>query len=364
MDFTAQHLFNRDVWNQRVINIYWILFAIYVAVQFLYLFVIINTDASPQTFIINRMIFPDILLAIVLIGTHLIYRQTSYDSEILLIWISAFMSCLVVVSADPSIHGVPSILILPLLVSITYFNRKMLMTMTVFSILFFIANTLVNPVHRENVSIFDFILYIGVLLSCTVAGLGILRRSRELIGHLEKLIQSEQKLIIENALINKLSKTDALTELYNHKTFHEHLDRMVEQCEANSIPLQLAIIDIDNFKNINDTYGHSTGDLVLKKVAEQMKTSVLHDDFISRYGGEEFAIVFMRNSLNEAFTVVESLRQRIASYNHPQLDNKAITVSIGLHEYKKGEYKKGLFNTADSMLYTAKKSGKNKVVVG
>jgi diguanylate cyclase (GGDEF)-like protein len=362
LDYRKHDLFNRDSWNRRTVNIYWVIFLIYFIMQFVSLLIRINLGEPIKSFLLYHIIIPDTVYLTILICSELYLRYSKKRNENIIIYISVIISFTLVISISPDIHGTPVILIMPLIVSIAYFSRFMILFCSFNTILFLAALLLLSPAHRAEISVFEFILHTGVILGGLSAGIGVLNRGLELFKNLEKLIQSEQELIMQNAVIDKLSKTDALTGLYNHKTFHVHLEHMVEQCEANSIPMQLAILDIDNFKDVNDTYGHWTGDLVLKKVAQLLKESVLPDDFIARYGGEEFAIVFMRGSLDEAYTTAESLRQIIANHHYSELDNQAVTVSIGLHEYAKGEYKEGLFNAADSLLYKAKKSGKNKVI--
>ncbi|MFD2876234.1 GGDEF domain-containing protein [Paenibacillus rhizoplanae] len=137
----------------------------------------------------------------------------------------------------------------------------------------------------------------------------------------------------------------------------------MEQCESNGLRLQLALLDIDNFKQVNDKYGHWVGDLVLKEVAAKMGSLIGLNDFAARYGGEEFAVIFLRiKSFQEAYAAVEQMRLSIAAMCHPYAGNKPITVSIGLCHYKLGDGKELLFRKTDDSLYTAKRGGKNAVV--
>ena len=152
---------------------------------------------------------------------------------------------------------------------------------------------------------------------------------------LERLIstsRSERDLLIKNIIMERVSKTDALTDLYNHRTFQEYLDHLIEHCEKNHMPLQIAVIDIDNFKSINDTYGHAVGDIILKRVAGILQQSLTSDEIIARYGGEEFAIIFPAKTLEQAFEICENTRKTICELNHPEMEDRRVTVSIGLFE--------------------------------
>lgn len=126
--------------------------------------------------------------------------------------------------------------------------------------------------------------------------------------------------------------------------------------------LQLAIIDIDNFKRVNDTYGHWTGDIVLKQVASILQESITSNDFVARYGEEEFAVIFIGKSIQEITDMLEAIRYLIEKTTFPELDGKSVTVSIGVQPYVKNEGKASLFKFADAHLYTAKVTGKNKIV--
>ena len=126
------------------------------------------------------------------------------------------------------------------------------------------------------------------------------------------------------------------------------------------------MLDIDDFKKINDLFGHPVGDVVLKRLVEEMVRSVREMDTVARYGGEEFALIFPETTTDQALLVADRLRRRVASrlFSSPGLPHPlGITVSIGLASYPEdGVSKRALVERADQALYQAKRSGKNCLV--
>src|SRR5690606_2780693 len=152
----------------------------------------------------------------------------------------------------------------------------------------------------------------------------LVKRGNDLVEQLIKTSSSEQDLLVKKTIMEQLSKMDALTELNNHKTFQEYLDHMIEHSDRNKMLLQMAIIDIDNFKSVNDTYGHSVGDVILKKVAKVIQHSITSDDILARYGGEEFAILFPAKTLQQALDVCENIRKSISQLDNPEMENRKV----------------------------------------
>lgn len=156
--------------------------------------------------------------------------------------------------------------------------------------------------------------------------------------------------------------TDGLTSLYNHRYFQDTLSDEVARAERYKHPLSLVIIDIDNFKKVNDNFGHKVGDDALKYIAERIKSSIREIDIACRMGGEEFAIILPETTRNEAFTVAERLRQDISS--EPIENIGRITVSLGVATYPEhATNKDSLIISADSAMYHAKRNGKNRTIV-
>lgn len=161
-----------------------------------------------------------------------------------------------------------------------------------------------------------------------------------------------------------LSVTDGLTSLYNRRHFEYNIEREFLRTKRYPSDLSLAMIDIDHFKNINDTYGHQFGDYVLREISEIISASFRKTDMIYRYGGEEIAVILTETSLDNALIPLERLRMKISehkfSYGNESTD---ITVSIGV-SFNSSDIvtQEALIESADKALYKAKQIGRNKVV--
>ncbi|MEI6125795.1 MAG: diguanylate cyclase [Pseudomonadota bacterium] len=186
---------------------------------------------------------------------------------------------------------------------------------------------------------------------------------------IEKALETKrlQKLAGEREFYRKLSNSDELTGLANFRYCSEMLQREVDRAYRYNRPLTIMMIDIDDFKACNDTYGHLAGDIVIKQIAVLIKKTTRDADFVARYGGEEFTVILPETSEEEALVVAERVREEIDGFKFKADDDKPLghlSVTIGLSELpKKAKNKKDLIKTADFALYRGKASGKNCVVV-
>jgi two-component system cell cycle response regulator len=155
--------------------------------------------------------------------------------------------------------------------------------------------------------------------------------------------------------------TDKLTGLYNRRYFDHFLDLEIKRSSRQNASLALLMIDIDNFKQINDTLGHLFGDDILNKLGKLIKTKIRETDMAARYGGEEFAIVMSNTGLKEAVRIAERIRQSIQAYSF-DTENFLTTVSIGIALYPLDAHSLNeLIEKSDNSLYKAKRNGKNRV---
>lgn len=163
--------------------------------------------------------------------------------------------------------------------------------------------------------------------------------------------------------VRRDAMTDALTNLANRKAFDEHLAAACERAQAGDEPLTLAVLDIDHFKRFNDTWGHQTGDQVLRYVASVIGRTAGPPRVAARYGGEEFAMIFPQESAAQVQTALEAIRKEIASRSLRRRSTNdelgAVTISAGFAVRRSDETGAALLERADAALYASKRGGRN-----
>lgn len=179
-----------------------------------------------------------------------------------------------------------------------------------------------------------------------------------IVFDISKRKELEHDLERQNKILSEQSSRDSLTSLYNHRAIHENLRTMLENNRSVD-PLSVIMLDLDNFKDINDTKGHVFGDCVLVETAKIILANTRRDDISGRYGGEEFLVILPKTSLDEAIERAESIRHAIEK--HYEHDNVSLTISCGIKVYE-GETISEFIHAADLNLYQAKREGKNRVI--
>jgi diguanylate cyclase (GGDEF)-like protein len=171
-----------------------------------------------------------------------------------------------------------------------------------------------------------------------------------------KTLREKEKLEEE---VRRLSITDDLTGLYNHRHFFKTLEIELARLKRQKTSLSLLMFDLDNFKKYNDLYGHLEGDKVLKSIGEIVIHSIRYNvDSGYRYGGDEFAVLLIGASLEQAMTIAERIRSSIEQVNY---QNITVTVSVGLTEYRDPFDLEAFVKSADDAMYMAKHSGGNQI---
>ncbi|WP_031435072.1 GGDEF domain-containing protein [Methylomarinum vadi] len=226
----------------------------------------------------------------------------------------------------------------------------------------FSENVQVDSLKLEEI---DDLSQVKTVLSGIVAETQqLLEISNTLKSRLYEANQELASLRDELTKVREMATTDALTGLINRRAF----DNVLHELVANSIDSAhcLLILDLDHFKKVNDTFGHLIGDKVLRFTAGLIKNHVAEHHLAARYGGEEMAVVMPNTHLEEALAIAEQIRIALASNQLKQKDNGRsigkVTVSIGATSLKIDDSPESFIARADNALYTAKKSGRNKVV--
>jgi diguanylate cyclase (GGDEF)-like protein len=175
-----------------------------------------------------------------------------------------------------------------------------------------------------------------------------------------KLLSQNEELQRANEVLEQLSITDGLTKLHNHRFFQEHLTREIKRADRSGEPLSLLLLDIDDFKQLNDRFGHVAGDEFLVGLAQVLSQSVRDSDLMARYGGEEFAVLAASTDLAGAVNLGEKIRTTVAESAFIVGDSMRpmrMTISIGVAQYRGS--RRRMFRAADRALYRAKGEGKN-----
>ncbi|MBS4030391.1 MAG: diguanylate cyclase [Clostridiales bacterium] len=198
--------------------------------------------------------------------------------------------------------------------------------------------------------------------------LGVFDYIKKPIEEIEVIARVQSTLRFKEQLeqLKEMSLKDGLTGLYNHYFLIELFEKELTRHERTGQGMGFIMVDIDFFKKVNDTYGHQTGDFVLKKLSNLLTKSVRQGDVVGRYGGEEFGIVFANSSKEDAIRACERIRKRVENYvfNVSETDIR-ITVSLGVC-YKEPNTTmtcQEMIQYADKALYTAKRNGRNQFVV-
>ncbi|MCM8789820.1 MAG: sensor domain-containing diguanylate cyclase [Candidatus Omnitrophica bacterium] len=189
-----------------------------------------------------------------------------------------------------------------------------------------------------------------------------------IISLLSLLIASSMEKINLLQQLENLSLIDALTGLSNHRFFQEHMSEEVERAQRYRRPLSLIIVDVDNFQEYNETYGYEMGDRVLKQIAQILSENLRKVDIITRYAGEQFAVILPDTNKKQASQVAEKIRDKVASAvfvekRTSSLAMARLTVSIGVGEYNVANNKEEFIKQGTEAVQEAKQKGKNRVCV-
>ena len=185
------------------------------------------------------------------------------------------------------------------------------------------------------------------------------------------IVEYPASVVVDNARLHegtkRLAITDGLTRLYNHRHFYELLEQEFQRTKRFKTHLSMVMIDIDFFKQINDTYGHQVGDDILMEMSVVIRKQVRDVDILARYGGEEFAVLLPQTALEQAKAVAERIREAVEANEFKIPDGKIrMTISLGISSFPECaiDNQTELVQMADAAMYEAKKAGKNRVEVG
>ena len=244
-----------------------------------------------------------------------------------------------------------------------------------FYLLFFIylyskAKSFVDTINKPLLRIIEMTKSLGSknkikkLEECGIVEIDTLNENfNKLANQLEERTQKLVKSEIKRAFHEKLANTDSLTGVYNRRFLEDFSEKYMKIVKRDKSSLSILLIDIDNFKNKNDTYGHKTGDLIIKKLISCLKNILRDNDIIVRYGGDEFVVLLPTADIINAKKVANKLIAHINGLNKFEAEEFIFTITIGTAEYKEEDISvDNIIHRADESLYKAKELGKNCVV--
>lgn len=350
-------------WQRKILNGYWIVVLISLVAEIIALVIklTLQPDDHIADFLIHTMVIPT-GLQVMLVGANELLERYYKQPRPYTVILTGILISAALIYGNKTMIGIQYVMMIPMLAAVFHFSKRHLTFAFLMVIPVMITMYLMFPSIWFRMSVYERLALGYILTGEYYILVQLIHRGKDMLERLTRASRSERDLLIKNTIMERLSKTDALTDLYNHKTFQEYLDHMIEQSDNYRMPLHLAVLDIDNFKSINDTYGHAVGDIILKRVADVMHQSFTPEEIIARYGGEEFAIIFPGKSLEQALALCERMRENIAGLVHPEMEGRQVTVSIGLSGYATGMGKSRFFSDTDALLYQAKKTGKNRTV--
>ncbi|MFD1988371.1 GGDEF domain-containing protein [Paenibacillus nicotianae] len=346
-------------WIYQFFRVYWIVISVHFFAQW-GSFVFLDYNDSASHFYIYILILPTLWMSIVTLITKWMYIRWNHLSFYVLFSASTLITW-TIIYLNYDIRIITALCLLPILSAVVFFKRRLLWLPSILQLIAFTSLYLTDSHFRNYLSSFDVIAVIAFIIVSTCIAHIIVACGIEILTDLQTTMLAKQDLIVKNAIMSKLSKTDGLTNLYNQISFRDYYNTAFDYASKGA-KLHLALLDIDDFKAINDTYGHQAGDAILGKVSEVIQQHMSSSDIAARYGGEEFALLLFDQTFEEAYALVESIRSGVADLQHPELNGKSITVSIGLQSYGSEKTKEQLFEQVDHYLYQAKRTGKNKTV--
>ncbi|MDR2933016.1 MAG: GGDEF domain-containing protein [Oscillospiraceae bacterium] len=361
---TEENILHLKKWNSRLIKLNWSLFGILVffeALIALFYCMGYTRDAEIRKFdyIIYFFLVPASIVLVTILVMQLINTKLISRFSLMAQGRFSVLTLILIISEAVAFHHginvVYALYVLPLVVSIIYVDRLTLqmaygLSIITYMIVFGFYIRYFVPTVQYSHSYMDVFGTVGIITAVYTLCEMVLTRFRELINL--AVDQSVQRMEL-----SKEVSLDSLTQLYNHATFYDKLDEFILNSRNLNRPFSLIIVDIDNFKSINDRYGHDVGNVVLLGLVSTIKQVIGEKDLAFRYGGEEFTV--LTSDANAAFETAEKIRTGFSARVFPAFEH-AVTLSAGLCTYDRSYGgRREFFSAADKALYKAKQSGKN-----
>ncbi len=351
-----------QVWGNRMLHLTWTFVAMVIIVE-LAIFALKKLSggaANTEEYLLIYIVAPTLINVSILAVTHMVSRRLlakgKYSIQAYLYLFCLSLLCFMLAWTHNAVQVIYMIFAFPVLLALFYIDDNLLRGAFCLNFALYILYIVLLYRTYDSVSYIDrpdfrnVLTAAAIILACYMSAKMSLRRQNSLVNSI--------------MCAHERTKLDSLTGLYNHATFYERLSMRIQDHHQNYEPFSLIIMDIDDFKQVNDQNGHDAGDEIIMLLVDCMKANLQGDEIAYRYGGEEFTVITNRIP-DQDVALAESIRQSFEEAARATGHQTPATVSIGIARYdaKRFGARREFFSAADEALYAAKRSGKNHTLV-
>ncbi len=367
MDFTEYKNGYYTRWQKKLLPACWAFFVTAVIMNICISNYFFTSGEIPHSrfnfYIIFESIIPLSIHFISLVVATIFTKRSSMSPEAkikLLVWLYFFQT---IVIALFYCRFLPALCFpcTSLILSALLFDKKLLKIYFTFSLF---TITVSSVVWFMNFSQYTLVFSLVIITMIFFLDVIVFILSYNLCKLQRELVFTIFKSYVKHKKLNKELRLEPLTRLYNRTAYANAIERLIHGSRKSEFPLVQVLLDLDNFKEINDTYGHSGGDAVLITLGEMISSSLGKAKLGFRYGGDEFVMIFNDRPFDEAVAAVEKLRNDFSNFQFDFMKTgKFCTMSLGIAVYQPGWNSKQWFQAADAAAYIAKTKGKNRVEI-
>lgn len=355
-----------DYWRLKIIRVFYIIVALIFIVEVV-VFIAFRNDGLLDEGVTDlqyviKYILPTTVINVIFVAVCTRINAMSIKPQIknyaVLATASAMAATLAYVHCI--VGAILTVFSIPVFLTILFGQKRITGIMTLVNIGLLIIAIIRSAMHNHD-SIYFYLnvaVAITLLISAYLLSTVLIAYNKANSDYIYESYQTQITL-------HEQARNDSLTGLYNQKTFQSLLQSTMEKALYHKTPMSLAMIDLDDFKEINDNFGHLEGDQVLLEFTNLIRQQCTDGEaYVSRYGGDEFAVIFPRASKELAYLRLETLRQRCKQVPRSKVRSGEISFSAGISYYMDGDMNESLlFHQADSALYQAKENGKGQTVI-
>ncbi len=354
-----------DLWREKIIRVFYIIIVLIFTVEVVVFFAfrghgLISEGVTDFQYIIKYILLPTLVNIILVTVCHQINKMSikpQIKNYSILITLSLFAA--VIAFVHYIVEAVLTVFAIPVFLTILFGKKRITGVIAIINGILLIFSTAHSAMYSNSVFFYlNAVVAFTLLVSAYLLSTVLIAYNKANSDYIYTSYKTQVSL-------NEQARNDSLTGLYNRKTFQSLLKLTMEKSKKLKSPMSLAIIDLDDFKEVNDTFGHLEGDQVLLQFTELIKQQCNDvEAHVSRYGGDEFAIIFPGASRELAYLRLEALRQRCRHVHHAKVRSGKISFSAGISHYLEGDMDETLlFHQADSALYLAKENGKGQTSI-